>query len=165
MPRFAPLFSLCTLALLSVGGSAFADSCRENLLDERVGMIDMGSTVRAETLSSREAINLLDQASGLSFQRVVPDFWRVKVRRSIDPLDLEVRYQVQGGGDRTGFAVHRDKDNQSFAVRLIPDQPRILCEDSAYRIISGGFTALARASGIGMAGLYALEIDVDVSER
>ena len=128
-------------------------------------MIDMGSTVRADTLSSREAISLLSQGGGLSFQRVVSDFWRIKVRRSIEPFDLDVRYQIEGGGDLTGYAVHRDNDNQSFAVRLIPDQPHVLCEDSSHRIISGGFTALARASGIGMAGLYALEIDVDVSER
>ncbi len=153
------------LALMSASVPAHADTCRDELVSARLGMIEGNSVVRTEAVSSREALSLAAQGGGLNFQRTVEDFWRIKVRRSVDPRDLEVRYRITGGGDRSGPAVHQDADNQTFPVRLIPTQPRILCEDLSYRIIFGGFTALARASGIGYAGLYALEIDVDVQPR
>lgn len=128
-------------------------------------MIAQGGTIRAEAVSSREALASIDSAGGLSFSRRVEDFWRIKVDRTVAPSDLVVRYQVTGGDERSGTAVHRSENSQSFPVRLVPMPPRILCENSRWRVISGGFTAQARASGIGLAGLYALEIEVDVQER
>lgn len=153
------------LALCSAGSPAIADNCRDNLMTERLGMIVMPHAERAETLSSREALRILSQSGGLNFRREVEDFWRIKVPRSVDPSELEIHYRIEGGDDRNGRARHKDEESQNFPVRLIPNQPRILCEDRTYRIISGGFTALARASGIGLSGLYTLEIDVDVRAR
>lgn len=163
--RFITLFIVGSLALMSVSEPAHADACRDDLVSASLGMIEGESIVRTEAVSSREALSLADQTGGLNFQRTVEEFWRIKVKRSIDPGDLEVRYQIAGGGDRSGSAVHQDSDNQKFPVRIIPSQPRILCEDLSHRIIYGGFTAVVRASGIGLAGLYALEIDVDVQPR
>jgi len=105
-------------------------------------MIDGGSTVQTEPVSSREALALAGQGGGLNFQRTVEDFWRIKVRRSVDPNDLEVRYRIAGGDDRSGSAVHEDSDSQKFSVRLIPSQPRVMCEDSSYRIINGESTLM-----------------------
>lgn len=144
---------------------ASADTCRDDLVTARVGMIEMGGTVRVDPIASREAVSLIDQGGGLNFQRTVDEFWRIKVKKSVDPSELDVRYRLEGGDDRSGSAIHRDNDSQNFPIRLIPSQPRILCENFSHRIISGGFTAMARASGIGLAGLYSLEIDVDVQER
>lgn len=165
MSARAVLFVMGTLVPVGAGGVAHAGSCRDDLRMERPGMIDMGGPAEAETLSSREAMSLISQGGTLTFQRVVDDFWRIKVARSVGPFDLEVRYWVAGGSDRAGFAVSRDEDTQRFPVRLIASAPRVLCEDSRYRIISGGFTAQGRASGIGLAGFYDVDIDVDVSER
>jgi len=153
------------LILMSTSRPAYADTCRDELVSASLGMIDGDSVVRTDPVSSREALSITGQGGDLNFQRSVEDFWRIKVRRSVDPSDLEVRYQITGGDDRSGPAVHQDTDSQNFPVRLIPSKPRVLCEDTSYRIIFGGFTALARASGIGLAGLYTLEIDVDVQQR
>ena len=163
--RQFPLFLVGLLALASVSTPAHADTCRDDLVSEGLGMINQGGTVQTEPVSSREALSLAEQGGGLNFQRTVEEFWRIKVKRSVDPSDLEVRYRIAGGDDRSGLATHRDSETQNFPVRLIPSQPRILCEDSTYRIIYGGFTALARASGIGLSGFYTLEIDVDVQPR
>ena len=159
------LFIAGSLALMGASTPAHADACRDDLVSARLGMIAGDRIVQTEAVSSREALSLADQTGGLNFQRTVDEFWRIKVERSVDPSDLEVRYQIAGGGDRSGSAVHVDSDNQSFPVRIIPSQPRILCEDLSHRIIYGGFTAVARATGIGLAGFYALEIDVDVQQR
>lgn len=153
------------LALSGAGGSAFADSCQDDLRLERPGTIKMTSAARAKTLTSREALSLVGSGGTLSFQRIIDDFWRIKVKRSVDPDDLEIRYQIAGGSDRSGFAVSSITDTQRFPIRIVQNKPSIMCEDNQYRIISGGFTAQGRASGIGLAGLYEVEINVDVSER
>jgi len=165
MARMSRPIFLGALALYVSAEPAFADTCRDDLVTARVGMIEMGGIARVDPVSSREAVSLINQGGGLNFQRVVQEFWRIKVKKAVDPAELEVRYRLEGGDDRSGRAVHRNNDSQNFPVRLIPSQPRILCENFSHRIISGGFTALARASGIGLAGLYSLEIDVDVQER
>jgi len=163
----SPLRSLFigSLALLGAGGSALANSCSEDLQLERLGMISMEGVATAEPLTSREAISLISQGGSLTFQRRIDDFWRIKVKRFISPSDLDVRYQIAGGSDRAGFAVSTDLDNQRFPIRIIPIPPKVLCENNLYRIISGGFTAQARASRIGLDGFYEVEIRVDVSER
>lgn len=163
--RLTLLLIVGSFAFFSASLPAHADTCRDDLVSAGLGMIDGGSVVRTEAVSSREALSLAEQTGGLNFQRTVDEFWRIKVKRSVDPGDLEVRYQIIGGSDRSGSAVHQDSDNQKFPVRIVPSQPRILCEDLSHRIIYGGFTAVARASGIGLAGFYALEIDVDVQPR
>lgn len=165
MLAVARILVVGTLALIGARGSAYAESCRDHLQSARLGMIDMGGPAQAETLSSREALRLISHGGTLTFQRVIEDFWRIKVKRSVDPFDLDVRYWIEGGSDRAGHAVARDHDTQKFPIRLIASAPRILCEDNRHRIISGGFTAQGRASGIGVAGLYEVEIDVDVFER
>lgn len=165
MKRFAPLFCAIPLVVLAASGSAHADTCRDDLVSAQIGMIERGGSVQTEPVSSREALTLAEQGGGLNFQRTVDEFWRVKVKRSVDPGDLDVRYRIKDGDDRTGSAVHEDTETQKFPVRLIPSQPRVMCENLTHRIIYGGFTALARASSIGLAGLYTLEIDVDVQPR
>jgi hypothetical protein len=161
----ARLFAFSALALIGAGASAHADTCRDDLQSASLGMIDRGGPAKAETLSSREALSLISQGGALTFQRVIEDFWRIKVKRSVDPFELDVRYWIAGGSDRSGYAVAREHDTQKFPVRLIASAPRVLCEDNRHRIISGGFTVQGRASGIGVAGLYEIEIDVDVFER
>jgi len=158
-------FLFGSLALFGAGGTAYADNCQEDLRLERLGMVNMTGPARAKTLTSREALTLIERGGALTFQRVIDDFWGVKVNRSVGPNDLDVRYQITDGTDRSGFAISTDLDNQKFPVRLIQNTPRILCENTRYRIISGGFTAQGSASGIGLAGLYEIEINVDVSER
>lgn len=156
---------LSSLALACAGGSALANSCQDDLRLERPGMIKMNGAAKAGTLTSREALSLIGTGATLSFQRIIDDFWRIKVERSVDPGDLDIRYQISGGSDRSGFAVSQLTGNQKFPFRLIQNKPEILCEDNQYRIISGGFTAQGRASNIGLAGLYDVEITVDVSKR
>lgn len=165
MTAFARTLLIGALAFLNAGGVAYANSCRDDLRSERPGMIDMGGPAEAETLSSREALSLISYGGSLTFQRVIDDFWRIKVRRSVNPTDLDVRYWIAGGSDRSGFAVAAGEETQRFPIRLIASAPIILCEDTNHRIISGGFTAQGRASNLGLAGLYEVEIDVDVSER
>lgn len=149
--------------------AAEARDCRTDLASAPEGMIEMRSPARVRAVSSREALGLLGQhgerSQTLNFRRDVEDFWRRKVKRSVEPNALAVRYSIAGLSGQTGFAEHRDNGAQRFPVRVIPKPPRVLCEDREYRIVSGGFTLDARAGGIGLAGLYALEIDVDVTER
>ncbi len=158
-------FALGSLALFCAESSALADGCQDDLRLERPGMIKMNGPARAGTLTSREALSLIGKGGTLSFQRTIDDFWRIKVERSVNPDDLEIRYQISGGSDRRGFAVSQVTGNQKFPIRLIQNKPEILCEDNRYRIVSGGFTAQGRASNIGLAGLYEVEINVDVSKR
>ena len=139
------------LSALVLSGPAFAGDCRDDLVSAREGMIEMRGTARTRTVSSREALDLLGQrgerASALQFQREVEDFWRRKVKQTVEPQDLIVRYRVDGVPGNAGYAEHSDTGAQRFPVRLIPKQPRVLCEDSEYRIVSGGFTLNARAAG------------------
>jgi len=161
-----PGFLLCALFL---SGPASARDCRDDLASAREGMIEMRGAVRTRTVSSREALDLLgergERALSLEFQREVEDFWRRKVKRSVEPHDFVVRYRIDGVISNAGHAEHVDTKAQRFPVRLIPKPPRVLCEDSEYRIVSGGFFLNARATGIGLSGLYALNVEVDVEER
>lgn len=165
MPSLSRTCLAVAVLVAATPGSALAASCFEDLVAARPGMIESDGPARAAKITSREALAMIEAGGSLTFTREVRDFWRFKVRRGVDPEDLRVRYSVSGGGSRNGKAVNLKQDSQRFPVRVIADRPVVLCENDRYRIVSGGFTAIGRASKIGLAGVYALDIDVDVIER
>ena len=166
-PTLVP--SLALAVTVGTAGAVQAADCRTDLASAGEGMVAMGGAARTRAVTSREALGILGRSGGrstaLTFQREVEDFWRRKVRSDIEPEDLTVRYTLSEGGERTGLARHEFAGDESFPVRILPTRPIVLCENRDFRIISGGFTLIGQAAAIGMAGRYAVEIDVDVDIR
>ena len=148
------------LLALTAAAPAEAMSCRQALRSAPLGQVRIDAPVRLEAVSSQEALGKLEGGGVLEVRRRVDDFWWRKVRAEVAPSDLQVqlrRIQRQ--------LQHTQEPAQRIEVRLEPTSTRVVCEDRHHRILGGGFTLVARAGAIGLAGLYALEVEVDVTER
>ena len=162
-------FLLVSLFVLGFAGQGSAESCEMQLRTAHKGILPSTGTVRLKRLTAREALSLLgergERSLPLPVRRNVPEFWRYKARRSIDPRELEVRYLLNGRGGTRGDLQNRDDTAQTIPVTLIPHLPTVLCSDGEHQIIAGGFDLHGLASDIGRAGTFTLEIDVDVVPR